>query len=414
VAALCALVLAGGCGKKGPPLAPIVRVPVAPDEILLRNQGGRVAFQFRVPSTNSDGSSPADIRRVDVYGYTGSPVDEESIVEDGMLVASIPVREPPREEGEEPSEPAPQRPPGSLEAGFDQGQTLVVFEELGPVQRQPVVPEDDDEEASGSPVLEPARARVYVAVGVSRKGRRGAFSPRSLAPLQPASSAPSRLTLTYDEKQVGATWDPPGDLRRPTLKTPPSEGLLVAKPLGMASSTDAFNVYLRAARDPAATRPAGNLLVTAARLATPLNAEPLPESRFEEPIAAFGVERCYEVTTVSRFGEGVVESEPTPAACIELIDKFAPSAPTGLAAVASTGAVNLIWTANSEPDIGGYIVLRSDGGAAPVALTEEAVKQATFRDDTVKPGVRYSYVVVALDTTGNRSGFSNPVEESAR
>jgi hypothetical protein len=210
------------------------------------------------------------------------------------------------------------------------------------------------------------------------------------------------------------TWKPPADLRRPTLKTAPSEGLLDAKPLGRPSSTDAFNVYLRAAQDAAPARPGGNILVTAARLATPLNAEPLPESRFEEPIAAFGVERCYEVTTVSRFGDGLVESEPAPVACIELIDKFAPSAPTGLAAVGSTGAINLIWTANSEPDMGGYIVLRSEGGDRHVALTEEPVKQATFRDDTVKAGVRYSYVVVAVDTTGNRSGFSNPVEESAR
>ena len=37
----------------------------------------------------------------------------------------------------------------------------------------------------------------------------------------------------------------------------------------------------------------------------------------------------------------------------------------------------------------------------------------TYRDETVKPGVRYIYAVVAVDKAGNRSAESNRVEETA-
>jgi hypothetical protein len=110
----------------------------------------------------------------------------------------------------------------------------------------------------------------------------------------------------------------------------------------------------------------------------------------------------------------VVESKASPAACVTLIDTFPPAAPAGLAAVGTEGAINLIWSAGSEADLAGYLVLRSEGGGEPAALTTEPVKPATYRDDNVKPGVRYSYVVVGVDTAGNRSAPSNRVEDAAR
>jgi hypothetical protein len=49
-------------------------------------------------------------------------------------------------------------------------------------------------------------------------------------------------------------------------------------------------------------------------------------------------------------------------------------------------------------------------------VTPEPVRETTFRDTGVKAGVRYVYVVVALDTAQppNRSAESNRVEETAR
>ena len=60
------------CGKKGPPLAPIVHIPAAVEQIEARRAGNDVAVTVTVPSKNIDGSVPVDIGRIEVYGYTGT------------------------------------------------------------------------------------------------------------------------------------------------------------------------------------------------------------------------------------------------------------------------------------------------------------------------------------------------------
>jgi fibronectin type 3 domain-containing protein len=49
-----------------------------------------------------------------------------------------------------------------------------------------------------------------------------------------------------------------------------------------------------------------------------------------------------------------------------------------------------------------------------VPLTPDPIKETTFNDTTVKPGVRYAYVVVAVDRANNQSAPSNRVEEAGR
>lgn len=130
----------------------------------------------------------------------------------------------------------------------------------------------------------------------------------------------------------------------------------------------------------------------------------------------FGTIRCYVVRTVVTLGPSV-ESEASPVACLSPTDTFAPKAPTTLAAVASEGAISLIWDANTESDLAGYIVLRGlASGATMSPLMTEPIKETTFRDTTIRAGSRYVYAVVAVDTAqpGNVSSQSNRVEETAR
>ena len=137
------------------------------------------------------------------------------------------------------------------------------------------------------------------------------------------------------------------------------------------------------------------------------------DARFE-----VGVERCYALRTVATTGTVTVESALSPPACVKTQDVFAPAAPKNLAAVASEGAVNLIWEANTEADLAGYIVLRGPAveGGKLVPITPAPIKETTFRDTKVRAGVRYAYVVVAVDaaTPQNVSAQSNRVEETAR
>jgi fibronectin type 3 domain-containing protein len=98
-----------------------------------------------------------------------------------------------------------------------------------------------------------------------------------------------------------------------------------------------------------------------------------------------------------------------------LTDTFAPATPVGVTAVASEGAMSLIWDPNKEPDHAGYLVLRASvPGDAPQPLTGTPIPETSYRDTTVTPGQRYAYAVVAVDKSGNASAPSAPVEETAR
>jgi hypothetical protein len=95
MAALGLAVVVGGCGKKGPPLAPIVRVPARIDPFDVRRVGGTVYIQFTVPAANQDGTAPADLSSVEVWAFTGDPGPIANVYRLGTLVAAFPVRRPP-------------------------------------------------------------------------------------------------------------------------------------------------------------------------------------------------------------------------------------------------------------------------------------------------------------------------------
>jgi fibronectin type 3 domain-containing protein len=108
-----------------------------------------------------------------------------------------------------------------------------------------------------------------------------------------------------------------------------------------------------------------------------------------------------------------VESEGQTPSCVTLEDTFAPASPANLQSSPLEGAVNLIWDANTERDLAGYIVLRGTSANALKPITDMPIQVTTFLDQ-VKPGVRYFYAVQAVDRAGNASAPSSPVEEAAR
>ncbi len=76
---------------------------------------------------------------------------------------------------------------------------------------------------------------------------------------------------------------------------------------------------------------------------------------------------------------------------------------------------SLTWDANSESDLSGYNVYRSDpNNTTPtkvnpslIACEANDVTCVFFTDDTIIYGISYSWVATAVNTTGNESGFSN-------
>jgi hypothetical protein len=118
-----------------------------------------------------------------------------------------------------------------------------------------------------------------------------------------------------------------------------------------------------------------------------VNPAPLATPTFERAGIEFGKEECFVVRSVMAARGTTIESAPSERACTTPSDTFPPAAPKGLQAIAAAGAISLIWDANTESDVGGYIVLRGEApGDKLQALTPSPIAVTTFVDTTVKPG----------------------------
>jgi hypothetical protein len=103
---------------------------------------------------------------------------------------------------------------------------------------------------------------------------------------------------------------------------------------------------------------------------------------------------------------------------VEVKDVFPPDPPQGLAAVAVADgkvlAIDLSWQPNTEEDLAGYVVYRSEAGGAWVRISPAGlVSVASYRDAMVRAGQTYHYAVTAVDRGGHESGRSAEAEETA-
>ena len=133
-------------------------------------------------------------------------------------------------------------------------------------------------------------------------------------------------------------------------------------------------------------------------------APPYRDTHFE-----FGQTYYYQVRAV--FGETghVAMSDLSPAAKITPRDVFPPAPPQGLQGLYSSGAVELVWTADTEPDLAGYNVYRLEDDTAQ-RVNKQLVRTPIFRDTTAPPGKTLTYYVTAVDLSGNESKPSNKEE----
>jgi hypothetical protein len=353
-----ALVAAGtpACGKKGPPLPPLVKLPAAPGGFVAERRGSSVDILLSLPAANTDGTKPADLDRVDVYGFTGAAsASPEEIYRRGARIGTVLVN-PPADPDESPEEQTRRRP--AVPRGLDQGAAARLKEDLV------------------GPVLEPGMARSYVGVGINKRGRRGPLSKQTAVPLVEPPPPPPEPMVRYDETEITLTW---------TSAVEPA-----------SKETHQYRIY-----DP--TKPDA-----------PLTDRPLSDPQFVDRRIEWGAERCYAVRAVRTVETLQVESDLSPSACVKLIDTFAPSAPGGLTAVAAQGAISLLWEASGAPDLAGYLVFRAIAPATALTqLTPAPIQETTFTDQ-VMPGARVTYAVQAIDKAGNASPLSARIEETAR
>ncbi len=339
---LCAIaaiaLVAAGCGKRGDPLPPLRPVPARIVDLALSRTADRVELQFTVPAANLDGTTPPAVDRIDVYGWPApagaAPPSASAIVADSRNLRSRLVVRRVAEPGTSTTAPA----------------------SLAPGERAVVV--DTLQALAGTP---PAFIYyVVVPVAGSGRGRQGPPSAPAAVPLGALPATPTGLTLSHDETETRASWQAgaPGQVFR----------LIRTTSTGVAAGVPQM-------------------------IPTPPTST---ELRF--PVE-FGREACVAVRAQQVAGAVSVEGEWSPPACLTPIDRYAPSAPGGLQAVQQGPAVILIWTAVAASDLAGYVVLRGTGAGNDLQpLMRTPIRETTYRDAAVQPGMTYAYAVYAVDT----------------
>src|SRR5262249_3491720 len=105
----------------------------------------------------------------------------------------------------------------------------------------------------------------------------------------------------------------------------------------------------------------------------------------------------YVVRAVAAEGPPFRESASSNAVVVDASDKFPPLPPTGLVAVQEGNAVRLLWNPGPENDLDGYRVYRQIGDAPYSRVGGEIVRQPSYLDPGVTPGMLVRYRVTAID-----------------
>jgi hypothetical protein len=229
----------------------------------------------------------------------------------------------------------------------------------------------------------------------SAKARSSEDSIVLIARIYPAPEAPRDVHVELTESALIVNWAE------------------AAMPLG--ASSRAYRIYRGVTGSGQEKTPQE---LSQAKLKTQLElAGPSSSTEFRDSHFEFGTPYVYTVRSVAQFGPDLVESADSAPVFVTPRDIFPPAAPANLeitivpATPQAPAYVELSWAINSEGDLAGYSVYRSDAEDAPGdRVSTEILPSPTFRDISVLPGRRYYYRVSAQDRAGNESPKSSAVQ----
>ncbi|MBI4482781.1 MAG: hypothetical protein HY652_07820 [Acidobacteria bacterium] len=228
----------------------------------------------------------------------------------------------------------------------------------------------------------PQRYRARFSYGVRVQNRKGQDAGLSnlaqIAPV-PIPVPPSGLTAQVQQEYIEVRWSVPSSNRDGSVP-PRVEGFLVYR----SERGDEFPDV-------------------------PLSDSLLSSPWFRDTAFQFGHRYFYRVVLVARQNP-LVRTEASESLQVDPKDVFAPKAPSGLTAVTDGTTAILTWTENSEPDLSGYRLYRSEGsGAGHRTVQQGLLVRPYYRDEAVEGGKTYFYVVTAVDQAGNESAPAQEV-----
>jgi hypothetical protein len=356
-----------GCASPDLPTArhPIVPTPV--NDLSARQIGDTVILNFTLPTTSTDSQPLADMPSVEIYrnspqGTVPAPKGGAKSKSTGRLADSIP------------------------------SEAVGQYEKNGHIEFPDKLDPSELANENGTDLVYIVRTRVS-------RAKASADSNAVRMRVYPAPPTVQDLRATLTETTLVLDWS-----AAPEAPTPSS---------GKAAG---FRIY-RAEVDPTAAEAAVSNPSQAKLLAPPQLLAQAMGTEYRDTSFQFGHTYLYEVRQVMQFGTETVESADSAPAVLSAKDIFPPAAPQGVEAVsvaATNGApayIELTWTINSETDLAGYNVYRSDEAGTPgQKLNSELLRAPTFRDMSVQPAKAYFYRVGAVDQSGNESTLSSAVE----
>ncbi len=418
-----------GCGKKGPPLLPFVRQPAAAEVTSALRVGDDVYVTVSVPTANVDGSAPASVKEIEVWGATAAtPPSQSQFTTMGAVVMRIPVAryaDPADRSGTVVPDPT---------TGALQGASVTIRDSLTEDEMKPRQLPDSakaqaavKETSASSPAVAPALEtlhRYYMTIAVSDRKRPGPPSKLVDVPLAHAPDGVTSVSARMDGRTIVVEWQPSGglfgfllDRALPVESSPLGETSAASArpPAAPVSGSILYNVYRELSPDPLAlpVREAAESRWTS-NPESPINPQPLTMLRFEEEVPFDERRRCYYVRAVRGTGAQRVESQSSSRDCVIPVDTEPPAAVTSLSATVVEGEITLRWDPNGEEDLHGYIVLRSEAGDDTLQQrTRAPITRTTYTDTDVMSGRMYRYVVHAADNRLPVPNVSDPEEITA-
>lgn len=354
IAALAATSVLAGCGMPGAPLPPSLNLAVPVNDLSAMRTGDQVALTWTMPKKTTD--------KVLLTGNIAVRVCCNELSSEHCTVAT------------------------TLE--FAPGAGSAFTDTLPPAL-----------------TAGPPRVLTYFVELVNRKGRSAGLSNSAEILAGEAPPAIENLTAAMSKDGVLLHWAPV-----------PAQSLSVAVRLvRRLLSAPAKKSYQGPLSQPA--EPLEQTLIVESDPHSDRASGASPNTSIDTSIR-FGETYEYRAQRVARITVGSSTLELagplSPPLRIDAVNVFPPSAPQGLAAVATAGgsgtapAIDLSWLPGTEANLAGYIVYRresTDNTWQRISPMQPVVGPG-YHDATVQPGHTYAYSVTAIDQQGHESARS--------
>jgi len=345
-----------GCGAPGEPEPPSPPIPAAITDLTAHQQGSGVQLVFTLPGRTTGGDRLAETPATEIFRGAlkrdGKP-DNKSF----RLVYTI---------------------PGALASNYA-AQGKMQFSD-------PIAPE----ELRAHPGLDV----VYRIRTRASKKKNYADSNTVTVRLYSVAEKITEVTANVTQNAIDLSWQSP-------------------KLSGADSGENPFtyHIYRGELESETVAPPNGDL--SQAKWKSPLILLASSQSRFySDTFFKFGTTYVYFVRSLTTVEGNSIESDDSSPAIVRPRDTFPPAAPQNVVAAVLPGAddtrvVDLSWSINSESDLAGYRIYRSEKeGERGQPLQTELLASPAYRDSSVQASRRYWYSVTAVDHAGNESPAS--------